>query len=64
MIQIGEQPPSAALTEGQPPDPDSAVCGQHGPQSRLADDPSAQWQDGVLFVSPPPFPFPRVFPGL
>ena len=64
MIQIGVQPLSAAFTEGPPPDPDQAVGGHAGQESRSAGDSSAQPQDGVLFVSPPPFPFPRVFPGL
>jgi len=64
MIQIEVQSLSAAFTEGPPPDPDPAVGSQIGPQSQLGDAPSTQWQDRVLFVSPPPFPFPRVFPGL
>ena len=60
MIQIGEQPLSAAHTEGPPPDPDHAVGRHPGQGSQLADEP----RDCVLFVSPPPLPFPRVFPGL
>ena len=64
MIQIGVQPLSAAFTEGRPPDPDQAVGGHAGQESQVAGDPSGQPQDDVLFVSPPPCPFPRVFPGL
>jgi hypothetical protein len=64
MIQIGVQPRSAAFTEGPPPDLDPAIGGDRRPESQSADDPSGQPQDDVLFVSPPPLPFPRVFPGL
>ena len=64
MIQIGVQPLSAAFTEGPPPDPDQAVSGHPGQESRLTDDPSGQPRTASLFVSPPPLPFPRVFPGL
>jgi hypothetical protein len=64
MIQIGVQPLSAGFTEGPPPDPAQAVGGHPGPQSRLSDDASGQQQDAALVVSPPPLPFPRVFPGL
>jgi hypothetical protein len=64
MMQIGEQPLSAAFTEGVPPGPDQAVGGHPGQESQMADDSSGEPRDGVLFVSPPPLPFPRVFPGL
>ena len=64
MIQIGVQPLSAASTEGRPPDPDQAVGGHAGQQSRATGDPSGQPPEMLLFVSPPPLPFPRVFPGL
>ena len=64
MIQIGEQPLSAAYTEGPPPDPDQAVGRYPVQGSQLADDSSGEPQDCILFVSPPPLPFPRVFPGL
>jgi hypothetical protein len=64
MIQIGAQPLSAAFREGPPPDPEEAVGGRPGGDSRLAEDSSAPALDGVLFVSPLPLPFPRVFPGL
>src|SRR4029450_8656595 len=64
MMQIGEQPLSAAFTEGVPPDPDQAVGGHPGQESQVADDSPGEPRDGVLFVSPPPLPFPRVFPGL
>ena len=62
MIQIGVKPLSAASTQGRPPDPARPVDGHPGQENRLPGDPSEQ--DGFLFVSPPPLPFPRVFPGL
>jgi hypothetical protein len=64
MIQIGVQLPSAASTEGPPPDLVPAIGSDRGPESPSTDDPSGQPQGDVLFVSPPPLPFPRVFPGL
>ena len=64
MIQIGVQPPSAAFMEGPPPDPDQAIGSDRGTESPLANDSSGQPQHDVFFVSPPPLPFPRVFPGL
>jgi hypothetical protein len=64
MIQIGVQPPSVAFTQGLPTDLDRAIGGGHGSESQSADDPSGQSHEDVLFVSPPPMPFPRVFPGL
>jgi hypothetical protein len=64
MIQIGVQPRSAAFTEGHPPHLNQAIGGDPGPESPLQGDPSGEAQDDVLFVSPPPLPFPRVFPGL
>lgn len=64
MIQIAVQPPSAAFREGRRPDPADAIGGSSIPESRLDADPSEEASDGILFVSPPPLPFPRVFPGL
>ena len=64
MIQIGTQPLSARFAEGPPPDPDPAIGGHSGQESQLVDDSSGEPREGVLFVSPPPLPFPRVFPGL
>lgn len=64
MIQIGTQPPAAAFREGRRSDPDDAIDGTSGSQRGLAADPSEEASDGILFVSPPPLPFPRVFPGL
>jgi len=64
MIQIGLQPHSAAFTEGHPPPLDQPIGGDRGAESPLAGDRSGEAQDDVLFVSPPPLPFPRVFPGL
>jgi hypothetical protein len=64
MIQIGEQPLSAPFTGSARPDPDQAVGGHVGHESQLADDAPRETPVGVPFVSPPPLPFPRVFPGL
>jgi hypothetical protein len=64
MMQIGEQPLLATLTEDPPPDSDQAGGRHRTRESQLPGDFSGQSPDGVLFVSPPPFPFPRVFPGL
>ena len=64
MIQIGEQSLPPAFTEGPPSDPDQTVGGHLGHESQLVDETSAETPVGVLFVSRPPLPFPRVFPGL
>ena len=64
MIQIGVHPPSAASQEGRPSNPDQAAGGHTRQESRMPGDSSGQPQDGSLVVSPPPCPFPRVFPGL
>ncbi len=64
MMQIGVQPLSARLGEGPRPDPDDAICVHPGRETRLGPDPSGAPGDASLFVSPPPLPFPRVFPGL
>jgi hypothetical protein len=64
MIQIGAHPRSATFTEGPPPDLDPAIGGDRDPKSQSADDPTGKLQDDVIFVSPPPLPFPRILPGL
>ena len=65
MIQIGLQPPSAAFTEGRRSNPDDAMGDHSGLEGQRASDLSeAESGDCILFVSPPPLPFPRVFPGL
>ena len=64
MIQIGEQPLPPGFTEGPPSDPDQTVGGRLGHERQLADGSPTETPLGVLFVSPPPLPFPRVFPGL
>ena len=63
MIQIAVQPPSAAFTQGRRSDPDD-VGRPSGPESRRASDASEEPGDDIFYVSPPPLPFPRVFPGL
>ena len=64
MMQIGMQPLSPAFAEGPLPHPDEAASGGPGRESQLAPDPARDTGDDFLFVSPPPLPFPRVFPGL
>jgi hypothetical protein len=64
MIQIGKQPLPAPFPEDGPPDPDPAIGGSPGRESRPADRSSGEASDGVLFISPRPLPFPRIFPGL
>ena len=75
MIQIGIEPPAAlrapigaavdaALGETPPATPDAAMLAHPAPQTRSDGDRPAEAGDGILFVSPPPLPFPRVFPGL
>jgi hypothetical protein len=64
MMQIGMQPLSAAFAEGPLPRPDEATSGSPGRESQLVSDPAGAAGDDLLFVSPPPLPFPRVFPGL
>ncbi len=64
MTQIGLQPVSAPFGEGSRRDPDDAICSNLGDQTRLGPDPSDDTSEGSPFVSPPPLPFPRIFPGL
>ena len=64
MMQIGMQPLSAAFAEGPQPRPDEATSGSPGRESQLVSDSAGDTGDDFLFVSPPPLPFPRVFPGL
>jgi hypothetical protein len=64
MMQIGMQPPSAALAGGPPYNPDQALDRPPGAERRPPGEAPEDAGDGILFVSPPPLPFPRVFPGL
>ena len=64
MTQIGVQPLSAILRDGPLPDPDEAMGGDPGPQTRWLSRLAGDAGESSLFVSPPPLPFPRVFPGL
>ena len=57
MIQIGSQPPLAIVTDGPPSKPNEEIGGLSEPESFQDSSPP-------VFVSPPPLPFPRVFPGL
>jgi hypothetical protein len=64
MIQIGVQPLSAPPMEGPLADPRITFGDELGRESRSASGQLAESIDSSLFVSPPPLPFPRVFPGL
>lgn len=64
MMQIGIQPLSAAFAEGPLPHPDEPTSGSPGRERRLVSNLARDAGDDALFVSPPPLPFPRVFPGL
>ena len=64
MIQIDVTPHSAALVEGPLPDPDETIGAPRGHESPPGSDLSKEASEGILFFSPPPLPFPRVFPGL
>jgi len=64
MMQIGVQPLFPAFAESSRPDPDQAVGGHAGQESPATGDPAGQLSEGLPYVSPPPLPFPRVFPGL
>lgn len=61
MIQIGNFEP---LPEGLPADLDKIFSRSEGEGRRSDDLPAADSGDALLFVSPPPAPWPRVFPGL
>ena len=64
MIQIGSQPPSAIFADGSLRKPDEEIGGLGEPESLLDSSPPEDASEGIVFVSPPPLPFPRVFPGL
>ena len=64
MMQIGMQPLSPAFAAGPLPHSDEAASGAPARESQLVSDPARDTGDDTLFVSPPPLPFPRVFPGL
>jgi hypothetical protein len=63
MMQIGVHPLTRAFAEGSLPQPDEA-SGNPIREPRSLPEPSRDGGDDILFVSPPPLPFPRVFPGL
>ena len=64
MIQIGISPLPPAFPEGPFADRNEVV----GHPATAGREPAglarSDADDGILFVSPPPMPFPRVFPGL
>jgi hypothetical protein len=64
MIQIGISPLPTPFPEGPSADPDEITGRQAGKRREPAGLSTAAADDGILFVSPPPLPFPRVFPGL
>jgi hypothetical protein len=65
MMQIGIQPLSSASQQRSPAVPAEPVCRQIGnsPDTGGPHEVTAA-EDQILFVSPPPLPFPRVYPGL
>lgn len=66
MIQIGNpEVRPAVFPEGQPSDLDKILGRGVGEDDRPAGSlPAGNAEEGILFVSPPPLPWPRVFPGL
>jgi hypothetical protein len=64
MIQIGSLPLSTAFPEGPSADANEVIGHKATAGREPAAPPRLDADDGVLFVSPPPLPFPRVFPGL
>jgi hypothetical protein len=65
MIQNGNpQPHPMAFPEGRPADVGKIIGRIAGDGRRSDDQPEADAGDALLFVSPPPAPWPRVFPGL
>lgn len=64
MMQIGVSNLPADLRDGLSPDPDAAGSDRPRRDSRPVSGLPEDAGDGILFMSPPPLPFPRVFPGL
>ena len=66
MIQIGyPQAHPAVFPEGQPADLDKILGRSVGEADRPAGSlPAVDAEQRILFVSPPPLPWPRVSPGL
>lgn len=66
MMQIGNpQAPPAVYREGQPAPLDRMMGWTRRDGANPADGvPAGDADEGNLFVSPPPLPWPRVFPGL
>lgn len=66
MIQIGNpQAHPAVFPEGRPADLEKILGRSVGEGDRPSGNlPAVDAEEGILFVSPPPLPWPRVFPGL
>lgn len=64
MIQIGIQPLPTAFPEESPAGPTQVIGRQTGRGPDPTGTLSADTEDQTFVVSPPPLPFPRVFPGL
>jgi hypothetical protein len=65
MMQIGNLEPCTMLSSaGQPAHLDKFPGRTSFDGERLAAAPTAEAEDGTLFVTPPPLPWPRIFPGL
>ena len=63
MIQISSKPLLAIVPKAPSSGPDEEIGRHSCPEGMLVSGPPDDTSDGV-FVSPPPLPFPRVFPGL
>lgn len=63
MIQLGLQLVPTAFSEPSPAAP-AEIGGHQIAESFNPGAPSGAVEDQPLFVSPPPLPFPRVYPGL
>jgi hypothetical protein len=64
MIQIGTQAVPSKIPWPSTAAPIDAARRQVGTESDLSGPRAGSDEDPPLFVSPPPLPFPRVFPGL
>jgi hypothetical protein len=64
MMQIGVQAGPPAFPQPCPAAREEAAGRQPGRDSDFSGPRAASVEDQPLFVSPPPLPFPRVFPGL
>ncbi len=64
MIQIDYQPHLPIVANGPSPGADEESPLRFGAKGMTDSNRPGNTCDGSLYVSPPPMPFPRVFPGL